>query len=139
MKIYVAGPLFSEGERLINERIDAVLHYCGHDTYLPQRDGGCVADLPDEIDGVSKRRYLFKLDCDHMDWCDAILFIFDGRVPDEGACFELGYCYAKGKRCIGYKTDVRSFIDGFDNVMLYGAPEIVLHNEDELKQFFEKL
>ncbi|MBP5727242.1 MAG: nucleoside 2-deoxyribosyltransferase, partial [Clostridia bacterium] len=50
-----------------------------------------------------------------MDWCDAVLFLFDGRVPDEGACFELGYCcYAKGKRCIGYKTDARSFIDGFD-------------------------
>ena len=49
-----------------------------------------------------------------MDWCDAILFIFDGRVPDEGACFELGYCYAKGKKCIGYKTDARSFIDGYD-------------------------
>ena len=59
-----------------------------------------------------------------------------GRVPDEGACFELGYCYAKGKRCIGYKTDARSFIDGFDNVMLHGAPEIVLRNEDELRAFF---
>lgn len=37
-----------------------------------------------------------------------------------------------------FKTDARSFIDGFDNVMLYGAPEIVLHNEEELKAFFAK-
>ena len=56
------------------------------------------------------------------------LFLFDGRVPDEGACFELGYCYAKGKRCIGYKTDARSFIDGFDNLMLCGAPETISPN-----------
>lgn len=73
------------------------------------------------------------------DWCDAVLFLFDGRVPDEGACFELGYCYAKGKHCIGYKTDARSFIDGYDNVMLHGAPEVVLRSEDELQEFFGKL
>ena len=139
MNIYIAAPLFSEGERNFNERIDSVIRECGHTTYLPQRDGGCVADLPDQIQGIPKRNYLFRLDCEHMDQCDAVLFLFDGRVPDEGACFELGYCYAKGKRCIGYKTDVRSFIDEYDNVMLHGAPEIVLHNEDELRAFFSKL
>jgi nucleoside 2-deoxyribosyltransferase len=74
-----------------------------------------------------------------MDWCDAVLFLLDGRVPDEIACFELGYCYAKGRRCIGYKTDTRSFIDGFDNVMLRGAPETVLRNEDELREYMLKL
>lgn len=139
MKIYIAAPLFNEGERAFNQRIADVLESCGHETFLPQREGGCVADLPDIIEGVEKRKYLFRLDCEHMDWCDAILFLFDGRVPDEGACFELGYCYAKGKRCIGYKTDARSFIDGFDNVMLHGAPEIVLHSEKELKRFFETI
>ena len=139
MKIYIAAPLFSEGERQFNEQIDRILRSCGHQTFLPQREGGCVADLPDEINGLPKRKYLFQLDCSHMDWCDAILFLFDGRVPDEGACFELGYCYAKGKRCIGYKTDARSFIDGYDNVMLHGAPEVVLHNEDELRKYFSKL
>ena len=41
-----------------------------------------------------------------------------------------------GKRCIAYKTDARCFIDGFDNVMLYGAPEKVLRNEQELRAFF---
>ena len=136
MKVYIAAPLFNEAERAFNEKIDAVIRECGHETFLPQRAGGCVADLPDEIEGMPKRKYLFKLDCEHLDWCDTILFLFDGRVPDEGACFELGYCYAKGKRCIGYKTDARSFIDGFDNVMLHGAPETVLRNEQELRHYF---
>ncbi|MDO5445647.1 MAG: nucleoside 2-deoxyribosyltransferase [Eubacteriales bacterium] len=139
MKVYIAAPLFSEGERDFNEKIDAVIRKYGHETYLPQRDGGCIADLPEIIEGQPKRKFIFKLDCDHMDWCEVVLFLYDGRVPDEGACFELGYCYAKGKRCIGYKTDARSFIDGFDNVMLYGAPEIVLHNEQELSDFFSKI
>lgn len=135
-KIYIAAPLFNEGERAFNERIAAILEENGHETFLPQREGGCVADLPDIIGGLPKRKYLFRLDCAHMDWCDTLLFVFDGRVPDEGACFELGYCYAKGKRCIGYKTDARSFIDGFDNVMLHGAPETVLRSEAELRDFF---
>ncbi|MBR1710911.1 MAG: nucleoside 2-deoxyribosyltransferase [Clostridia bacterium] len=139
MKIYVAAPLFNEGERSFNERIDKILREAGHETFLPQREGGCVADLPEFIEGMPKRKYLFQLDCAHMDWCDAVLFVFDGRVPDEGACFELGYCYAKGKRCIGYKTDARSFIDGFDNVMLHGAPETVLYSEEQLREYFEKL
>lgn len=138
MKIYIAAPLFCEGERMFNERIADILESCGHETFLPQRDGGCVAELPDIIGGMPKRKYLFQLDCAHMDWCDTILFLYDGRVPDEGACFELGYCYAKGKRCIGYKTDARCFIDGFDNVMLHGAPEIVLRTESELKAFFSE-
>ena len=38
-----------------------------------------------------------------------ILFInLDGRVPDEGACVELGIAYASGKRCYGAKTDTRA-------------------------------
>ena len=138
MKVYIAAPLFSDGERQFNEKIDKIIRSCGHETYLPQRDAGCVAALPDMIDGKPKRKFLFQLDCEHMDWCDAVLFLFDGRVPDEGACFELGYCFARGKRCIGYKTDARSFIDGYDNVMLHGAIEVVLHNENGLREFFTK-
>lgn len=80
MKIYIAAPLFCDAERRFNERIDAILQECGHKTFLPQRDGGCVA----------------------------------------------------------YKTDARCFIGGYDNVMLHGAPEIVLRNEEELRYFFTK-
>ena len=138
MRIYIAAPLFNEAERFFNENIDALVCECGHDTFLPQREGGCVADLPDTINGMPKRQYLFQLDCEHMELCDAVLFLLDGRVPDEGACFELGYCYAKGKRCIGYKTDARSFIDGFNNVMLDGALEAVMHTPEELRAYLTK-
>ena len=136
MKIYIAGPLFNQAERALNEQIDGILRECGHETFLPQKAGGVASDLPERIDGVPIRQYLFQLDCRHLDWCDTVLFIFDGRVPDEGASFELGYCYAKGKRCIGFKTDARSFMNGFDNLMLSGALETVLRSEQELRMFF---
>ena len=44
--------------------------------------------------------------------------VMDGRVPDEGACFELGYAYARGKTVLGLKTDTRVSEHGGDNVML---------------------
>ena len=56
----------------------------------------------------------------------------DGRMTGESACFELGCCYTKGKRCIGYK----SFIDGYDSVMLHGVLEVFLHSEAELREYF---
>ena len=136
MKVYIAGPLFSVGERQFNEHIDKIIRSCGHETCLPQREGGLVTELPDTVKGKAKRKHLFDIDCQYLDWCDAVLILLDGRVPDEGACFELGYCYAKGKRCIGYKTDARSFIDGHDNIMLEEAVEVVLHNEEELRKAF---
>ncbi len=139
MKVYIAAPLFCEGERQFNEHIDAIIRACGHETFLPQRDGGRAADLPDRIDGVPKQEYIFRLDCEHLDRCDVFLFLLDGRVPDEGACVALGYCCAKGKRCIGYKTDVRSGFDGEDNLMIRGATETVLRSEEELRAFFGRL
>ena len=35
MKVYIAAPLFCEGERRFNERIDAILRDCGHETSCP--------------------------------------------------------------------------------------------------------
>lgn len=139
MNVYIAGPLFSDGERRFNESIDAIVRACGHSTYLPQRDGGRITDLPALVDGVPKHRWLFELDCRNLAGCDVFLFLMDGRVPDEGASFALGYCYAHGKRCVGYKTDVRTVLDGEDNLMLLGALSPILRSEDELRAFFSSL
>ena len=34
MKIYIAAPLFNEGERAFNEKVDDILRACGHETFL---------------------------------------------------------------------------------------------------------
>ncbi len=132
MKIYIAGPLFNQAERTFNERIDAILRKAGHETYLPQRDGGQFAKERD------KAKFLFETDLQNLNWCDTILFLFDGRVPDEGACFELGYAYASHKRCIGYRTDARGFIGNDPNLMLCQSVEHILTNEEELISFFQE-
>ena len=51
-----------------------------------------------------------------------MFFMLDGRVPDEGACVELGIAYASGKRCYGFKSDARSIELDMDlNPMISGC------------------
>ena len=77
-KIYIAAPLFCESERWFNEKIDAILRSLGHETYLPQRDGGCYAELPELIDGRPKEQVLYEKDIAALNWCDTLLFLPDG-------------------------------------------------------------
>ena len=67
-----------------------------------------------------------------------MLINLDGRVPDEGACVELGYAYARGKRCIGIKTDVRVAEFGGDNMMISGIlGDSLAHDEKSLLELLE--
>ncbi len=136
MKVYIAGPLFNSGEKAFNLKTDAVIRECGHETYLPQRDGGIVAEMPDLIGGIPKETYVFRKDCENLRSADIFLLVMDGRVPDEGACVALGYSFAHGKRCVGYQTDVRRAYGGQNNIMLLGSLETILRTEDELRAFF---
>lgn len=118
-RIYFAAPLFCKAELEFNERLALLLRKNGHDVFLPQENTPDVDLSP--ITGRAGRRAVFLEDVSAIDECDTFLFIMDGRVPDEGASFELGYAYAKGKTCLGLKTDVRTSELGGDNIMLEGA------------------
>jgi nucleoside 2-deoxyribosyltransferase len=120
--IYIAGPLFSESEREFNEKLERFLSDLGHETFLPQRDGHELATLKDtEMDWTEASDRIFKVDIDALDRSDIVVFVMDGRVPDEGACVEIGYAFARGKECIGLKTDPRALMDDIDNPMITGA------------------
>ena len=107
-KIYFAAPLFCKAELDFNAHVAEILRKNGHEVFLPQESSS--------IDKSTEE--LFKGDIEAIDACDVLILVMDGRVPDEGATFELGYAYAKGKTCIGLKTDVRVSERGGDNIML---------------------
>lgn len=116
--IYFAGPLFSDAEIEFNLKLTKVLEDCGYKVFLPQRDTGLVADL-DKKSEKEKAHIIFESDVKGLLESDIIVMVLDGRVPDEGACVELGIAYANNKRCYGIKTDVRSFRKDLDiNPML---------------------
>jgi nucleoside 2-deoxyribosyltransferase len=86
---------------------------------------------------------IFQKDKDEVLKADILFMVLDGRIPDEGACVELGIAYASGKRCYGIKCDARSIeLDMDINPMITGCFTKLfynLDNEELLKSLEEYL
>lgn len=120
--IYIAGPLFSKSELEFNLQLNEFLEKLGFSTFLPQQDGHLLSEL--RANGFEKDeaiQMIFQKDVEKIKSCDLIVFVMDGRVPDEGACIEVGLAYAYNKECFGLKTDSRSLMDNMDNPLITGA------------------
>lgn len=140
-KVYIAAPLFSGIEKRFNLELNEFIKSLGFDTCLPQLDGGLVSELVRQ--GVTRERaskLMFEKDIDAIKEADILVFVLDGRVPDEGGCVELGIAYALGKQCVGYKTDIRSLVDGTDNLMITGIlGDNIARTFSELASLLRKL
>ena len=120
-RIYFAGPLFNEAEREYNLKLTTLLESCGYEVFLPQRDGFLATELEGKTE-AEKTEMIFSKDRDEVLKSDILFMVLDGRVPDEGACVELGIAYAAGKRCYGIKSDARSVeLDMDINPMISGC------------------
>jgi nucleoside 2-deoxyribosyltransferase len=120
-RVYIAGPLFSQGELEFNLSVNNFVTGLGFETFLPQKDGHKLADLIVDTQKTKAIQTIFEKDIEEIKKTDILLFIMDGRVPDEGACVELGIAYAYNKICIGLKTDSRSLMDDIDNPLILGT------------------
>ncbi len=145
-QIYFAGPMFSDAELTFNASLTFELEILGYDVFLPQRDGVEASKPPYDLMSRDERRAAtFALDRDQVMDCDIFLFVLDGRVPDEGACVELGMAYAdklkdKPERLIiGLHTDLRAaFIMGKLNPVLGECFDVVLESKEALLAFLEE-
>lgn len=147
MLLYFAGPLFSQAERDFNQRLTDKIEALGYGVFLPQRDG-VERDRPpyDAMTPDERRAVLFQLDKDMILACDVFLFILDGRVPDEGACVELGIAYGQKelrqphKRLIGLQTDVRAaFLGAKLNPMIRVPLEYVADSAESLLERLKQI
>jgi nucleoside 2-deoxyribosyltransferase len=138
--IYFAGPLFCQAERTFNQQLTDKLEMAGFCVFLPQRDG-VEKDKPpyNTMTKEERRRALFHLDKAQILACDIFLFILDGRVPDEGACVELGMAYCQKelmqaqKLLIGLQTDMRAAFPGSKlNPMVRVPLDCILSDEETL-------
>lgn len=114
-RLYFAAPLFSDSERVFNEKLTAEIERIGYTVFLPQRDGGELRSPGSEaLSRAERRRRVFATDYEQVVGSDVLLFVLDGRVPDEGAAVELGIAYAhrvtagRERRLVGLHTDSRS-------------------------------
>lgn len=139
-RLYVAGPLFSAAERSFNAALAQRIEALGFEVFLPQRDGVESQSEPwASMTPDDRRRAIFETDRDQVFACDVLLFVLDGRVPDEGAALELGMAYAHrrlakpGRRLVGLHTDPRAaFIGARLNPMLAVPLDVVFDSEEAL-------
>jgi nucleoside 2-deoxyribosyltransferase len=150
MLVYFAGPLFSVGERQYNEHLTRRIEALGYEVFLPQRDGAEPGAPPyDTMTGAEWSAAVFQIDTERLLAADVLFFLLDGRVPDEGACVELGIAWGQKmvqpvkKLLIGLLTDRRgAFPDRKLNAMILGALEYVAPDEEAvlaaLKRYQER-
>ena len=117
-QVYMAGPLFTLNERMINRQLAAAIEQ-QLDTVrvlLPQ-------DFKHDNRFNDQRAFgvIFKGCVDGIDSSDCVVAWLDGPDSDSGTCFEVGYAYTKGIPVIGVRTDFRLNQERGVNVMLSRA------------------
>jgi len=140
MLIYFGAPLFSQAEKVFNLLLTEKLEERGFKVFLPQRDGVESSKPPyNEMKRDELNRAIFTVDRDKVLEAYIFLFVLDGRVPDEGACVELGIAYGqkhllqRDKLLIGFQTDIRAaYLRVKLNAMIHGSLDTVADNEDDL-------
>lgn len=124
-RIYMAGPLFTAAERQWNAALATALRELGRDVHLPQE---AEAEVGLSSGSADVARRIFDGDVRGLDTCSIVVACMDGSDPDSGTCWECGYAYAKGKRVITYRTDMRALRDptGAEfNLMITESSEVL--------------
>lgn len=98
--VYVAGPLFDDGERWWIERVEQAVVDSGFATFLPHRD-----NPPKTASNVGE---IFENNYRAIDRCDLVVASLNGVTTDDGTAWEVGYAWGKGIEIVGLHTDWRA-------------------------------
>ena len=115
MRLYLAGPLFTQAERAWNLRLATTLTEAGHDVFLPQAEVQKIETL--DADAI------FRVDVDGVRSADAVVAVLDGADADSGTSFECGLAHALGIPIVAVRTDFRG---GGDDLPGQALPTINL-------------
>jgi len=127
--IYIAGPLFSEGERAFNLLIEERCIDAGFKTYLPQRD--CIALNDTNEDEV------FAAEVKANESAAVLVANLDGMDVDSGTAWEIGYAIAQKKTVIGVRTDLRVFSASESVNLMFLQSCVIVKTLDELTEYFK--
>jgi|SRR3989344_2850602 len=131
-KIYIAGPLFTEGERILLKKIDEICKLSGFDTYLPHRDAGLFTREEEPS------RKFFERNLKEIEESSLIVAILNEQDTDSGTSWEMGYGFAKDKPVIGYISDTRKYNPKMQlNPMIFNSLRFLARNTDELRKALE--
>ena len=123
--VYVAGPLFDEGERWWIEQVESTVAAAGFETFLPHRD-----NPPKTADNVAE---IFANNVVGIDRASIVVASLNGVTTDDGTAWEVGYAFASSTYIIGLHTDWRRrFDDEIVNLMLEKSCDVMVRSLDEL-------
>lgn len=134
MRVYLAGPLFTQAERQWNLQLAEALSQAGHTVFLPQAE---IEEL-ETLDAGT----IFRLDVEGLRAAEAVVAILDGPDADSGTSFECGMAYALGIPLVVVRTDFRGGGDalpgqalGTVNLMLSQAAQAIVSRPDPAADF----
>ena len=140
MRLYVAGPLFSEAERAWLDALAARLRAEGHDCFVPHENFPELADVTLE--------QVYRIDSEGLLSSNALVAWLDGPIVDDGTACEIGMfaelCRSGGDKyrgIVAITTDIRlerrragNVVGGGMNLFVGGAIESygrITHTVDE--------
>ena len=98
-KIYLSGPLFSQGEIAWGERVKR---------FLEDRLENVEIIWPHEIVPCqASPQQIFRANLQALSECDVMVAMLDGPQVDDGTAWEIGYFFMQGKKILGIRTDFR--------------------------------
>jgi len=107
MKIYLAGPLFSESERAwlagIKRRLEEISDHIS--VIWPYEL------IPRDEANTQGKQKIFQICRSYLDQVDVLVCVLDGPQVDDGTAWEIGYFYCKHSNqlpIIGIRTDFRN-------------------------------
>jgi nucleoside 2-deoxyribosyltransferase len=132
MKIYIAGPLFTQAERQWNAKLASALRQrCTAEIALPQ----------DFCRGTTSSKVMFSRCLSELTTSQAVVLNADGADVDAGSAFEAGVAHQLGIQLVSYRTDLRRAGDSeFDvNLMLAHAGAFLNCHGDTVDTVASKL
>lgn len=125
-RVYLAGPLFSEAERLWNLKVAELLRSYAFEVYLPQEIGDSSAERDKD-----SHAEIFEANLAALDRSDLVIAILDGSDADSGTAWEMGYAFAKGIPVYGLRTDFRMVGKSeLVNLMLEQSAQVATNLQD---------
>lgn len=143
MKMYLAGPLFSEAERDwmrdLNKEIESLAASQGHHvTVIWPYD--LITQCEIESLGDKAKHEIFSRCKSHLDDADMLIAVLDGPQVDDGTAWEIGYFFARKspeQKIIGIRTDFRRAGEsqgGVVNAMIEISCDWVVRSRVELME-----
>ncbi len=132
MKIYQAGPLFSDAERAWHRQLRTRLEDCGFTVIWP---GDLISAADVQAWGNDAARRIMETDRDALLSCDAVVALLDGPQVDDGTAWEIGFACAREIPVIGIRTDFRQGGDtgtGLVNAMIEGSCQTIVRSVKKL-------